>query len=156
LIGNNKQVTTQQNSTSQTTTNQTQQTADSDYVEIVTGPDKYVDVNVEIADTQDERRAGLSFRKYLGDYNGMLFMYDAPVNDPYTMNNMQIPIDMIFIDSQYFIVDIKENLTPCTSTYCPDVYSNSSYQYVLEVNAGFCKNNNVAKGGSLVLHLKSD
>jgi len=124
-------------------------------VEIVTGADKSVKVNIELADTDDERRLGLSFKKYLGDYDGMLFVYDSETNIPFWMKDMQIPLDMIFFDSQGFIVDIKEAQAPCTDTYCPSIYSKSSYMYVLEVNSGFVEKNNITEGGSLVLHIEA-
>jgi len=124
-------------------------------VEIVTGANTSVKVNVEIADTEDERRLGLSFKKYLGDYDGMLFVFDKETSTPFWMKDMQIPLDMIFFDSQGFIVDMKEAQAPCTATYCPSIYSKKSYIYVLEVNSGFIEKNGIPEGGSLVLHIES-
>ena len=127
----------------------------SNYVEIITGAAKSVKVNVELADTEYKRRLGLSFRKYLGDYDGMLFAFDTEVNTPFWMKDVQIPLDMIFFDSLGFIVDMKEAVAPCTDTYCPSIYSTKSYKYVLEVNSGFIQKNSIPEGGSLVLHLES-
>ena len=127
----------------------------SNYVEIITGAGDSVKVNVELADTDYERRVGLSFRKYLGDYEGMLFAFDTEVNTPFWMKDMQIPLDMIFFDSLGFIVDMKKSLAPCTEDYCPSIYSAKSYKYVLEVNSGFIEKNSIPEGGSLVLHLES-
>lgn len=110
---------------------------ESNYVEVITGANKSVKVNVEIADTTEERQTGLSFRKYLGDYDGMLFIFDQEVSTPFWMKDMQIPLDMIFFDSQGFIVDIKESQAPCTATYCSSIYSVKNYKYVLEVNSDF-------------------
>jgi uncharacterized membrane protein (UPF0127 family) len=122
-------------------------------VEIITGANASVKVNVDLADTESERRLGLSFKKYLGDYDGMLFVFDSETNTPFWMKDMQIPLDMIFFDSDGFIVDIKEAQAPCTNTYCPSIYSKKSYMYVLEVNSGFVEKNNIPEGGSLVLHI---
>lgn len=127
----------------------------SNYVEIVTGANKSVKVDVEIADNDTERKTGLSFRKYLGDYDGMLFVFDHEVSTPFWMKDMLIPLDMIFFDDQGFIIDIKDSQAPCTSTICPSLYSKEPYKYVLEVNSGFCENNGIVIGGSLVLHLNS-
>lgn len=131
------------------------QNTPSNYVEIVLGADRVVKVNVELADNIDERRLGLSFRKYLGDYDGMLFAFDTEISTPFWMKDMQIPLDMIFFDSQGFIVDMKEAQPPCTDTYCPSISSNSPYKYVLEVSSGFIEKNNIAPEGSIVLHLES-
>jgi uncharacterized membrane protein (UPF0127 family) len=124
-------------------------------VEIVTGADRAVKVNIELADTEDKRRLGLSFKKYLGDYDGMLFVFDTETSTPFWMKDMQIPLDIIFFDSQGFIVDMKEAQAPCTATYCPSIYSKKSYMYVLEVNSGFIEKNAISEGGSLVLHIES-
>lgn len=125
------------------------------YVEIILGANESVKVNVELADSESERQAGLSFKKYLGDYDGMLFVFNTETNAPFWMKDMQIPIDMIFFDSQGFIVDIKEAQAPCTATYCPSITSKKSYMYVLEVNSGFVEKNNISEEGSLVLHIKT-
>lgn len=128
----------------------------SSYIEIITGVNKSVKVNVEIADTPIERQNGLSFRKYLGDYDGMLFIFDKEVNNPFWMKDMQIPLDMIFFNSSGFIVDMKESLAPCTKSYCPSIYSTGNYKYVLEVNSGFIEKNNILSDGSFVLYLESE
>jgi uncharacterized membrane protein (UPF0127 family) len=125
------------------------------YVEIVLGANESVKVNVELADSESERQAGLSFKKYLGDYDGMLFVFNTETNTPFWMKDMQIPIDMIFFDSQGFVVDMKEAQAPCTTTYCPSIYSAKSYMYVLEVNSGFVERNGIVTGGSIVLHIES-
>lgn len=125
------------------------------YVEIVLGANETVKVNVELADSESERQAGLSFKKYLGDYDGMLFVFNTETNTPFWMKDMQIPIDMIFFDAQGFIVDMKEAQAPCTATYCPSIYAAKSYMYVLEVNSGFIERNGINIGGSIVLHIES-
>ncbi len=125
------------------------------YVEIVVGANKAVKVNIELADSEEERKLGLSFKKYLGDYDGMLFAFPSETNTPFWMKDMQMPIDMIFFDSKGFVVDIKEAQAPCTDTFCPSIYSSESYKYVLEVNSGFVEKNGITKEGSLVLHIES-
>lgn len=123
------------------------------YVEIVVDATKSVKVNVELANSEEERRVGLSFRQYLGDYDGMLFVFESDVSNPFWMKDMKIPLDIIFVDSNYFIVDIKEAQAPCTGTYCPNIYSSAPFRYVLEVNSGFVEKNGISKDGSLALHI---
>ncbi len=124
------------------------------YVEIFKNDGVVTKVNVEVADTQDERILGLSNRRYLGDYEGMLFVFDQKVNTSFWMKDMYFPLDIIFIDESNFIIDIQENREPCTETYCPMISSSSMYKYVLEVNAGFCESNGIVVGSSIVLHLE--
>jgi uncharacterized membrane protein (UPF0127 family) len=125
------------------------------YVEIFIGEGETITVNVEVADTEIKRATGLSNRRYLGDYDGMLFIFDEKVNRPFWMKDMLISIDIIFIDESGFIVDIAQENEPCTEYYCPQIMSSKMYKYVLEVNEGFCKSNGVEVGQSVVMHLAS-
>lgn len=124
------------------------------YIEINIPNDLAVRVDVDIADSDVEIRRGLSGRRYLGDYEGMFFIFDSQVNNPFWMKDMLIPLDIIFIDSENFIVHIAENQQPCSDTYCPNIFSNQPYQYVLEVNANFCEENDIEEGYSVVQYLQ--
>jgi uncharacterized membrane protein (UPF0127 family) len=127
-----------------------------DYVDIYMEEGKSVKVNVEVANTEIERRNGLSNRQYLGDYDGMWFIFDEDVKNSFWMKDMLIPLDIIFVDSSGFIVDIKENNASCTDSYCPNIISSTSYRYVLEVNGNFCQENGVEVGHSITAHISSD
>ncbi|MCD4756406.1 DUF192 domain-containing protein [bacterium] len=126
---------------------------DEKYLEIYIPNGLRVRVNVEVVDTEDSRAKGLSSRRYLGDYDGMLFVFEKEVDNPFWMKDMLIPIDIIFIDSKGYIVDIKVDEQPCDATYCPQIYSKDPYRYVLEVNAGFCEENEIEIGYSMVQYL---
>jgi len=125
-----------------------------DYLEIYNSNGDIVRVNIEVAQDIQERSLGLSNRKYLGDYDGMLFIFDVMGSYPFWMKDMLIDLDMIFIDDKGFIVDIREDLKPCNADFCPNVISNQPFKYVLEVNNGFCKLNSIVIGNSLILNLK--
>ena len=125
------------------------------YVEISVGERESIRVDVEVADNPALRTLGLSNRKYLGDYNGMLFIFDEKVNTPFWMKDTLINLDIIFIDEKGFIVDIKENNEPCTEVHCPQILSSESYKYVLEVKGGFSGINDVLVGQNIVIHLAS-
>lgn len=125
------------------------------YVEISVGDGESIRVDVEVADNPTLRALGLSNRKYLGDYNGMLFIFDEKVNTPFWMKDTLINLDIIFIDEKGFIVDIKEENEPCTEVHCPQILSSESYKYVLEVKGGFTQINDVEIGQNIVIHLAS-
>ena len=122
-------------------------------MEISIGDGKIVNLRVEIADTQAERELGLSHRTFLGDYEGMYFVFEQNTNSSFWMKDMLIPLDIIFVDEGGFVVDIKEELQPCASS-CPSVFSGTTYRYVLEVNSGFCSTNDVKIGNSVLVNLK--
>ncbi len=126
-----------------------------EYVEISIGQGEVIKVNIEVADTEALRTLGLSNRRYLGDYDGMLFVFDENVNIPFWMKDTFINLDIIFIDEKGFIVDIKENNEPCSDSYCPQILSDQEYRYVLEVNGGFAQTNGVKEGQSITMHLVS-
>ncbi len=120
-----------------------------DYVEIYTDEGENLTVNVELAKTETERRLGLSNRKYLGSYDGMWFMFEEDVSNSFWMKDCLIPLDIIFVDSSGFIVDIKDNNEPCTEKYCPSISPSSPYRNVLEVNANFASNHGIKVGHSI-------
>jgi len=121
-------------------------------MEISIGDGKVINLRVEIADTPEERALGLSHRKYLGDYEGMYFVFEQNTNISFWMKDMLLPLDIIFVDESGFIVDIKEGQQPCVSS-CPSIFSNTAYRYVLEVNSGFCSTNGVKIGNGVLVNL---
>ena len=57
---------------------------------------------------------------------------------------------MIFIHNDLRIVNIKENVQPCIHNGpCPSYSSKEPIKYVLGVNAGFAKQNEINIGNSL-------
>src|SRR5919109_2766517 len=101
-------------------------------------------VHIDVADDAQERNRGLMFRKSLESNNGMLFVFEEPGNLSFWMKNTYIPLDMIFIDKDLRIVDIKENVQPCIhEDPCPSYSSKEPAKYVIEVYAGFTKQNKI-------------
>lgn len=125
-----------------------------DYVEINIPNGLAVRVDVDIAKSDLERSRGLSGRRYLGDYEGMLFIFENEVNSPFWMKDMLIPLDILFIDSDNYIVDIAPNQQPCTDSFCPPISSKEDFQYVLEVNSSFCEENSIEEGYRVVQYLQ--
>lgn len=108
-------------------------------------------IKVEIAKTEEERTLGLMFRRFLKEDYGMLFVFEKEDYQSFWMKNCFFPLDIIFIDKNGKIVDIKENFQPCQEDPCPSYKSREKAKYVLEVNAGFSKKNNIKIGQNLKL-----
>jgi YVTN family beta-propeller protein len=106
-------------------------------------------VFVEVPDELEEFARGLMFRNHLPWNAGMLFAFNEEEPQTFTMKNTLIPLDMIFIESNSKIIDIKENVPPCKQEECPSYPSREPAQYVLEVNAGFVQEKGVKVGDRL-------
>lgn len=91
---------------------------------------------VEVADQPEERSYGLMSRVFLPSDRGMIFVYDREEFRSFWMKNTFIPLDMIFLDAQKKVVDIKKNIPPCHKDLCSFYTSTVPVQYVLEVNGG--------------------
>lgn len=106
--------------------------------------------NIEIADNAQTRAQGLMFRHNLNRNAGMLFMFDIEGIYPFWMKNTLIPLDIIWLDKDKKIVDIKTAL-PCTHDPCPSLANSEQALYVLEINAGLSAKLNLHKGDTFTL-----
>ncbi|MEL6584070.1 MAG: DUF192 domain-containing protein [Pseudomonadota bacterium] len=89
--------------------------------------------NVAIADEPDERARGLMFVESMPQFDGMLFIYEAPTVASFWMRNTLIPLDMLFIDPQGVVQRIHENAIPLDETAIP---GGDNVLAVLEINGG--------------------
>lgn len=124
-------------------------------LEILNSEGKKIVVSLEIADTQILRQQGLSNRKSLGDYQGMLFIFDSSDIYPFWMKDMYLPLDIIYISESFYIVDILKEVAPCSST-CNNFVPESEFRYVLEVKSGFSDINRVDIGNAVIFDISSE
>lgn len=100
-------------------------------------------ITVEVADNGAARQRGLMLRKSMPENHGMIFVFQERKNNEFWMHNTCIPLDMLYIDRDGFIVGIEENVpTMNDNTYsvgCPSTY-------VLETNAGWSRKHGIAPG----------
>lgn len=88
---------------------------------------------VTIADEPEEWRAGLSNTNSLADQTGLLFIFDEIDEHGIWMKDMNYPIDIIWIDESFTVVDFATNVSP--DTY-PQVFRpDEPARFVLEVPA---------------------
>jgi uncharacterized membrane protein (UPF0127 family) len=69
-------------------------------------------IDVEIADSPQEKAQGLMFRTHLDDTSGMLFAYDTPQEITMWMRNTYIPLDMVFIRADGTVHRIEARTEP--------------------------------------------
>lgn len=110
-------------------------------------------IQLEIADTTEEQKKGLSGRENLAENRGMLFVFAKPDNHSFWMKDVRFPIDIIFLNGEK-VVTIHENAKPMTDNnsasvviYTPKTPSNR----VLELNAGSVKKLGIKEGDTIDL-----
>lgn len=112
-----------------------------------------ISIDAEIADNMTTRAKGLMGKKSLGEYEGMLFVFDRPGIYSFWMLNTTIALDAIFIDGNGNVVEVIE-MDPCGLNVLN--CSRNSYKpkeqatYVLEVNQGFSEKHSIIPGKSSV------
>lgn len=88
---------------------------------------------IEMADNAASRRRGLMFRKSLAPNAGMLFDFKTPRHVSFWMKNTRIPLDMLFLDSDGYIINLAPNVPPLSETNIP---SGGAVLAVLEIRGG--------------------
>tara|TARA_Y100000310_G_scaffold312831_1_gene360528 strand:- start:2586 stop:3041 length:456 start_codon:yes stop_codon:yes gene_type:complete len=105
---------------------------------------KEIQIAVEIADTPQKHKQGLSGRESLPKNEGLLFIFNKSDTHGFWMKDMNFPIDIIWINENWMIVDITENISAETF---PEIFEPRELsRYVLEVNANFVRENNISIG----------
>jgi len=111
-------------------------------------------VFVDIALTDKQKQDGLSVKNFMNETEGMLFFLGEPTKASFWMKNMHFPIDIIWVDANFSIVHIEEELKPCTMAfYCPSYTPKKESLYVLETIAGFANNHHLKIGDRLDFQL---
>ncbi len=104
-------------------------------------------VNIEIADTPDERRVGLMFRESMPDDHGMLFVFEYERVLAFWMKNTRIPLSIAYIKKDGTIAQILD-MEPFDQR---SHKSNCEVQYALEVNKGWFDKHGIEVGDKIKL-----
>lgn len=103
---------------------------------------KQVALEVEIADTSDERSQGLMNRQDLAENAGMLFLYEDDHQGGFWMRDTLIPLSVAFVLENGTIIDIQDMEPQTTELHRPD----EKYRNAIEVNRGWFERNGIAVG----------
>ena len=90
-------------------------------------------IDIEIAETAEEKALGLMFRTALPDGQGMLFNYGETHEMTMWMRNTYIPLDMVFIRADGVIHRIEVNAEPLSDRV---ISSGAPVAAVLELAGG--------------------
>ncbi len=125
------------------------QTVKTHNIQILT-PKKTLTLKIEEARTDETRSNGLMNRTSLCEDCAMVFYYTKDVQDGYWMKNCKIPLDIIFVNNEFEIVDIKKDFEPCNTDNCPIYTPISSFRYAIEVNGGYYDEHEINIGNTIV------
>ncbi len=103
-------------------------------------------LDIEIADDDYQTQTGLMYRHSLGQNQAMLFIFPDEQQRYFYMKNTEIPLDILYFNSEKKLVDLNKNARPYDETSLP---SEAVSQYVLEVNAGLTDKWNLEKGDKI-------
>jgi uncharacterized membrane protein (UPF0127 family) len=107
-------------------------------------------VTAEVADTDEARQRGLSYRASLGPDEGMLFVFPFAAQQTMWMQAMNFPIDMIFIRGNR-VVNYEEYVLPPHETRgrVSEVSFTEAADMVLELPAGKAEELKIGLGTTL-------
>ena len=82
-----------------------------------------------VADTSQKKAIGLSRVIKLPKRHGMIFTYTEDVDNAFTMKNTSIPLEIIFLDKDFEIIDYFK----CRPFEKRAIRPSSKYRYVIEI-----------------------
>lgn len=102
-------------------------------------------LELETADTEDERRKGLQGRTELNQYTGMLFNFPSSEKQSIWMKDTHIPLDIIFLSESGEVLNIEQGEPETTEHH----FSDGDSKYVLELKQGKAEDFNIESGDNL-------
>jgi uncharacterized protein len=105
-------------------------------------------IDIEIAETMEEKSLGLMFRTNIPENTGMLFPYGAPQDITMWMKNTYVSLDMVFIRADGIVHRIAARTEPLSESV---ISSEGDVSAVLELGAGAAERLGL-KAGDLVRH----
>lgn len=93
--------------------------------------------SLEVVADPAARRLGYMFREHVGPRDGMLFVFEEPDRHAIWMKNCKVPLDIIWLDSDFRVVEFAPDQPPCPEQgACPSITPMRTSSYVLELAAG--------------------
>ncbi len=100
-------------------------------------------VRVALAQTEQERSAGLMDVRQMPFDTGMYFIFDEEAPRSFWMANTPLSLDILFVNREHRIVRIHTRTVPFSER---QIRSELPAMYTLEVNAGFVSEYDIREG----------
>lgn len=102
-------------------------------------------ITAEVAESADERSAGLMFRKDMAPNAGMLFAFPAAYTHCFWMRNTILPLSIAFIADDGTVVNIEDMTPQTTGSHC----AAKPVRFALEMNKGWFAKRGIKPGTRL-------
>ena len=113
-------------------------------------------LRIMLARSDAEKRQGLMYYTDLSDDQGMLFVYDEPIQMSFWMKNTYIPLDLVFFDQDLLIAEMIPGMIPGNGVpdyLLPRYQSVEKVQFALELASGTIQNLGLKIGDQLKIPL---
>jgi hypothetical protein len=110
-------------------------------------------LQVEVMIRDEDRAMGLMFRPSLPADRGMLFLFETPEFHGIWMKNCRFAIDIVWLDEEKKVVDVKEGAPPCKADPCPVYQPMRRASWVIEMNAGQARREKLVRGAPVSFEL---
>lgn len=102
-------------------------------------------IDAQVAQSMDERSTGLMHRKDMPQHEGMLFVFEVPMQQCFWMKNTLLPLSAAFVADDGTIVNIEDMKPQTLDSHC----SQKPVRYVLEMNQGWFAKKGIKPGTKL-------
>jgi uncharacterized protein len=102
-------------------------------------------LDVQLAQTSEQRQIGLMWRKEMPQHEGMLFVFEQATTQCFWMRNTLIPLSAAFLADDGTIVNIADMKPQSDDSHC----SEKPVRYVLEMNVGWFAKRQIKAGYKL-------
>lgn len=102
-------------------------------------------MDVQVAQTPEQRSIGLMFRAEMPTHEGMLFVFEQPSTQCFWMKNTLLPLTAAFVADDGTIVNLADMKPQTTDSHC----STKPVRFVLEMNQGWFGKKGLKAGSRL-------
>jgi uncharacterized membrane protein (UPF0127 family) len=102
-------------------------------------------LDVQLAQTPEQRQIGLMWRKDMPVHEGMLFVFEQSTTQCFWMRNTLIPLTAAFVEDDGTIVNLADMLPQSDDSHC----SSKPVRFVLEMNQGWFAKRQIKPGFKL-------
>ena len=102
-------------------------------------------IDVQIAQTPEQRQIGLMFRKEMPQAEGTIFVFEQPATQCFWMKNTVLPLTAAFVADDGRIVNLVDMKPMSEDSHC----SKEPVRFVLEMNQGWFARKNIKEGSKL-------